>query len=68
MTTKISSDKAAVVETDWLYRPMHTCPRGKRVILYPKHGVAYFGIGPDGYAIGWAPLPKVPTWMKEMSE
>lgn len=65
MTTKLSSDKGAVVETEWEYRPMHSCPRGKKVILYPKTGVAYFGNGPDGFAIGWAPLPKVPDWMKE---
>lgn len=64
MTTHLTTDRAAVVESDWEYRPMHNCPKGTKVLLLGRHGVAYLGHGHDGYAIGWAPLPKVPDWMK----
>jgi hypothetical protein len=66
MTVKITSDRAAVVDQDYFWRPLHTCPLSAKVQLLTEGGVAVYGQyapGTGGY-LGWAPLPKRPQWMQ----
>ncbi len=66
MTVKITSDRAAAVDQDYYWRPLHTCPLSTKVQLLTEGGVAVYGQyqpGVGGY-LGWAPLPKKPEWMK----
>lgn len=65
MTTKTTSDGSAIVDTNYPWRPIETCSSGHKVQLLGKYGVAYYGNGPDGWAIAWAPCPKVPPEIKE---
>jgi hypothetical protein len=68
MQVKTSSDRTAAVDIDYEFQPMASCPRGVKVQLLTKHGVAVYGsVGSsrDGF-VGWAPCPKVPKWAKEL--
>jgi hypothetical protein len=66
MTVKLTNDKAAAVDQDYFWRPLHTCPLSAKVQLLTAGGVAVYGQyqpGVGGY-VGWAPLPKKPSWME----
>jgi hypothetical protein len=60
-----SSDGAAVVDQDYFWQPIHTCPRGRKVQLLGRTGVAVYGTyhgthrSGDNFWTHWAPLPKV---------
>lgn len=61
MAVKESSDGHAVVDTDYFWRPIATCPPGRKVQLINKNlGCAAYGFhNPKyGYWTHWAPLPK----------
>lgn len=64
MTIKLNKDGTAVVDTDYYWLPMSTCPLGGKVQLLSKHGVAvygeHFGKNESGFWTHWAPLPKKP--------
>lgn len=65
MTVKLTSDKAAVVDSAYYWRSLETCPLSAKVQLLTAGGVAVYGQyspGQKGY-LGWAPLPKRPAWM-----
>jgi hypothetical protein len=66
----INSDRTAAVATDMCWLSIDTCPLGVRVLGLSKGLVARVDIvtGKNTDLIGWAPLPRVPQWMKEASE
>ena len=66
MNVTLTNDKAAVVDRDYFWRPLETCPLGAKVQLLTLGGIAVYGQyhrGAKGY-LGWAPLPKRPEWMR----
>lgn len=61
MTIKVTTDKAAAVDQNYYWRPIADCPRGVKVQLLGKGGVATYGVyHGDTFFVAWAPLPKVP--------
>lgn len=56
----LSRDGVAMVDPDYFYRPMTTCPVGKKVLLLTMHGVAVIAEwkSTDTDIVGWSPLPK----------
>lgn len=55
------SSSGVAVDQDYYWRPIETCPRGVKVQLLGKGGVAHYGYytGPrDTFWTDWAPLPK----------
>lgn len=63
---KYNSDRSAVVDPDYFWRHMDSCPLGAKVMLLTDGGVAIFGnVGTNTRRdfLGWAPLPKKPGWM-----
>lgn len=63
----IDSTKTAAVDREYYWRPMTSCPVGSKVQLLGASGVAAYGkwSGKDNFWRGWAPLPKVPDWMRD---
>lgn len=63
---KLDSTKEAVVDPDYYWRSMDTCPLGSKVQLLNPGGVAAYGkwAGKEDCWLGWAPLPKKPEWMR----
>jgi len=61
-----STDRVAVVDTDYFWQPMTTCPLSRKVQLLTSGGVAVYGSydGKNQSWQAWAPLPKVPPEMK----
>lgn len=58
---KVSSDGAAVVDAEYFWRPIATCPVGRKVqLINKKMGCATYGVykKSDTYWTHWAPLPK----------
>lgn len=66
--TKAGDTLAVVVDKDYYYQPMQSCQRGRKVTLLTRYGVAIQGHfdGKDPQFVGWAALPKIPAWMKEL--
>jgi hypothetical protein len=62
MTIRLTKDGTAVVDTDYYWQPIATCPRSAKVQLLSVHGVAVYGElrGDDKQWTHWAPLPKKP--------
>ena len=60
MTALDKSGKVAV-DREYFWRPIDTCPRGVKVQLLGKGGVAMYGQfnGKDSFYTHWAPLPKL---------
>jgi len=59
----------AVVDAEYFWQPIRTCPLGVRVQLLNRAGIASTGkIGGnrDGWWVGWAPLPKIPPDIKAL--
>jgi hypothetical protein len=48
----------------WLDPEEHKPSRGKKMLLLNKGGVAVLGQWDDEF-LAWAPLPKIPTHIKE---
>lgn len=61
MTAEIDSTGAAAVDRSYFWQPMETCPRGVKVQLLGRGGVAMYGSynGKDKFYTHWAPLPKL---------
>lgn len=69
MTIRTDSTRAAVVDHDYHWQPITSCPSGMRVQLLSRSGIATVGrftTNKDGWWIGWAPLPKIPPQIKEL--
>jgi hypothetical protein len=62
MKLKNLSDGIAVVDHDYYWQPIETCPAGRKVQLLSALGCAVYGTynGRDTFWIMWAPLPKKP--------
>lgn len=64
MTIQLNKDGTAVVDTEYYWQPIITCPIGGKVQLLSKYGVAvygeYFGKDNAGFWTHWAALPKKP--------
>lgn len=61
--TRTTADGVAVIDTEYFWQPIETAPRGVKIQLLSKYGVAVYGqasADDDGYYIMWAPLPKRP--------
>lgn len=58
MTTELNADQTVAVDREYEWQPMSTCPRGVKVQLLGKGGVAIYGnYSKDPFWEGWAPLP-----------
>lgn len=66
--TKAGDTLAVVVDKGYYYQHMSSCPRGQKVTLLTCYGVAIQGQydGKDPQFVGWAALPKIPPWMKDL--
>lgn len=65
MTIKINQD--SVVDTEYFLQPMETCPKGRLVFLKVFMGGTQKGIySGEPHYTGWAPMPKMPPWLKEL--
>ena len=64
---KIDNTRTAVVDPDYFWKPMSSCPLGHKVQLLNLGGVAVYGTVSlktiDDWK-GWAPCPKIPEDMK----
>jgi hypothetical protein len=58
-SVRLDSTETVVVDTEYHWRPMSTCPRGCKLQLKGKGGVAIYAQynGTDDFWVGWAPLP-----------
>lgn len=59
---KLTSDKStAVSRTTYWDHDMSACPRGVKMLLLGKGGVATIGHydGKDKFFVAWCPLPKI---------
>ena len=61
MTTQLDSTGVAAVDHNYFWQPISTCPRGVKVQLLGRGGVALYGQfnGKDKFYTHWAPLPKL---------
>lgn len=60
MNHKLNSDKTVAVATNYRWNPdMSQCPRGVKVQLLGKGGVAVYGTydGRNPFWVKWAPVP-----------
>lgn len=66
MAVRETRDKVAVVDDEYFWQPMSTCPLSKKVQLLTNGGVAVYGSydGKNKSWMAWAPLPKIPEEMK----
>lgn len=66
MAVRETSDKFAVVDDEYFWQPMSTCPLSKKVQLLTSGGVAVYGSydGKNKSWMAWAPLPKIPEDLK----
>ncbi len=58
--TRVSTDKSTIVDDEYHWRPMSTCPMGHKVQLLNLGGVAVYGTVTSKTIndwLGWAPLP-----------
>ena len=62
----MTTNNTVAVDQGYYWQPMATCPRGVKVQLLTRGGVAIYGqfSGSDLFFTGWAPLPNKPDWMK----
>lgn len=66
-TTRLTSDRVAVVDEAVEWRPISYCPPRRKVLLLTDGGVAVLGTwdGVSTWAIAWAPLPVIPAWLRQ---
>lgn len=57
--TELNSERTVAVDREYYWRGMDTCPRGVKVQLLGRGGVAVYGAynGKDTWWTHWAPLP-----------
>ncbi|MDP2371902.1 hypothetical protein [Rhodoferax sp.] len=63
LESKLNRDATVVVDPDYRWQPMSTCPRGVKVQLLGSGGVATYGqFDGNGHTWWrmWAPLPTMP--------
>ena len=59
MTVALNSERNVAVDKAYYWQPIGTCPRGVKVQLLGRGGVAAYGQfnGKDDFWTHWAPLP-----------
>lgn len=59
MTAELNRDRTVAIDREYYWRGMETCPRGVKVQLLGRGGVAVYGqySGKDDWWMAWAPLP-----------
>jgi len=59
-------NRTVAVDDTYYWRHMDSCPRGVKVQLLGRGGVATYGLydGKNEFWRGWAPLPTIPEDMK----
>lgn len=59
--TQLDSTGVAAVDHNYFWQPIETCPRGAKVQLLGRGGVAMYGEyhGKGDFYTHWAPLPKL---------
>lgn len=64
---QLDSTAIAAVDKGYSFIPIATAPRGAKVQLLGRGGVAVYGIY-DGnpFWIGWAPVPCIPKELKDL--
>lgn len=58
--TRLDRTKTAIVDDEYHWRPMETCPLGHKVQLLNLGGVAVYGVVTSktlDHWLNWAPLP-----------
>lgn len=57
----LDSTGTTAVDRNYFWQPLSTCPRGAKVQLLGKGGVAMYGTytGKETFYTHWAPLPKL---------
>jgi hypothetical protein len=57
---RLSSDKSTMIDDEYFWLPMESCPVNVKVQLLGD-GVAIYGVwdGKEDFWKGWAPVPKV---------
>ena len=60
MTDRVATAKAA----EWLDPDETPAPRGAKILLLTRWGIAVIGMWADQGYVGWSPLPKVPAKIK----
>jgi hypothetical protein len=64
MVLRKSSDSNVIVDTEYYWQPIATCPLSAKVQLLSKYGVAVYGEyhndSESDFWTHWAPLPKKP--------
>ena len=58
---RLDKSGTAAVDHNYFWQPIVTCPRGAKVQLLGKGGVAMYGSyhGKETFYTHWAPLPKL---------
>ena len=66
-TVRASSCGTAIVDQGYPWRPMYECGLMRKVLLLTRTGVAVLGHwdGRATWCVAWAPLPKVPAWLRD---
>lgn len=62
MAIKGNADNTVIIDTEYFWQPISSCPIGRKVQLLGKSGVAVYGTlkSTDTWWTHWAPLPKRP--------
>ena len=66
--TRQDSSHTAIVDYEYFWRDMDSCPIGRKVQLLTTGEVAVHGSITNktkGDFLGWTPLPKIPSWMRK---
>lgn len=59
------NDVVTAAVAEWLDPEEHPAPRGSKILLLTRWGIATFGQwDSSGDFVGWSPLPKVPSTIK----
>ena len=62
----LDSTDTAVIDREYAFRPIATAPRGAKLQLLGKGGVAVYSVyNGDPFWVGWAPVPCIPKQLKE---
>ncbi len=67
---KVNRERAVAVDQRYPWLPINeTTPRGAKLQLLTRHGVAVYGQLSAGNMkdfLAWAPCPDVPDWLKRL--
>jgi len=58
------NDVVTAPVAEWLDPEEHPAPRGSKILLLTRWGVAVFGYWDDSGFAAWSPLPQIPPNIK----